>query len=96
MVTFSSFFLSFFLSFRDGPIHHITLMHRQEVSQVLKTIPNILTDLTSSDSTRSVTDILMDTIVEKVEDDWVDLGLGEQTQGKNKVKERKKEKKEHE
>jgi hypothetical protein len=67
---------------RDGPIHHITLMLKQDILKSFKKIPEIPEYMNHIDSHKwrdQKLECLMDLMCHVIEDDWRDLGLGQIT-----------------
>lgn len=65
---------------RDGPIHHITLLSREEVDNLIQTIESFKEKFKQKchqiQNSQSPKELILNVISQVVEDDWKDLGIG--------------------
>ncbi|PRP88463.1 hypothetical protein PROFUN_03180 [Planoprotostelium fungivorum] len=70
---------------RDGPINHITFLSPGEPQQLLDKLSKLCETFGMERGEEPEREKLMDVISKNITDDWVDLGVGQLTQGEQKV-----------
>lgn len=71
---------------RDGPINHITFLSPGEPQQLLDKLSKLCETFGMERGEEPEREKLMDVISKNITDDWVDLGVGQLTQGEQKVR----------